>query len=89
MGNPCGTTKANVFESTEVKGIPVYFGSGVNPVNSPAQFFVAWGKEVLSHGLIHTFNVESFEQGSQWFIDEDEAEASYVKIQQLLAGQRG
>jgi len=88
MNNPCGTTKANVFESTEVNGIPVYFGAGVNPVNSPAQFFVAWGKGVLSGGLIHTFNCESSEQGSQWFTDEDEAEATYAKIQQLLADQR-
>lgn len=88
MKNPCGTTKANVFASTEVKGIPVYFGAGVNPVNSPAQFFVAWGKEVLFGDLIHTFNIESSEQGSRWFIDEDEAEATYVKIQELLAEPR-
>ncbi|HBV87860.1 hypothetical protein [Desulfosporosinus sp.] len=89
MSNPCGTTKANVFDSTEVNGIPVYFGAGTNPVNSPAQFFVAWGRGVLSGGLIHTFNSESPEQGSQWFIEEDEAEACYVKIQQLLADKRG
>ena len=88
MGNPCGTTKANVFETTVVKGIPVYFGAGVNPVNSPAQFFVAWGQGVLSGGLIHTFNSEFSEQGSLWFIEEDEAEATYAKIQRLLAGQR-
>jgi len=86
MDNPCGTTKANIFESTEINGTPIYFGSGVNPVNSPAQFFVAWGKEALAGGLIHTFNVKSPEQGSEWFIDEDEAEAKYIKIQKLLAG---
>ena len=86
MDNPCGTTKANVFESTEVNGIPIYFGAGVNPVNSPAQFFVAWGKGVLSDGLIHTFNSESLEKGFQWFIDEEQAEAKYVKIQHILAG---
>lgn len=89
MKNPCGTTKANVFENTEVNGIPVYFGSGVNPVNSPAQFFIAWGEGILSGGLIHTFNTKSLEQGSQWFIDEDEAEDAYTKIQQLLASHRG
>ncbi|EHQ87908.1 hypothetical protein [Desulfosporosinus youngiae] len=88
MKNPCGTTKANVFENTEVNGIPVYFGSGVNPVNSPAQFFVAWGKGVLSGGLIHTFNLESSEQGSLWFIDEDEAMSAYARIQGLLAGDK-
>lgn len=31
MSNPCGTTKANILEKTDVKGIPVYFGTGVNP----------------------------------------------------------
>lgn len=86
MENPCGTTKANVFETTEVNGIPVYYGAGVNPVNSPAQFFVAWGKGVLASGLIHTFNSQSEEQGALWFIDEDEAEAQYNRIQKLLAG---
>ncbi|KJS48879.1 hypothetical protein [Desulfosporosinus sp. BICA1-9] len=86
MENSCGTTKANVFETTEVNGIPVYYGAGVNPVNSPAQFFVAWGKGVLASGLIHTFNSQSEEQGALWFIDEDEAEAQYNRIQKLLAG---
>ncbi len=86
MDNPCGTTKANVFESTEINGTPIYFGSGVNPVNSPAQYFVAWGKGALAGGLIHTFNTKSPEQGSEWFVDEDEAEAKYIKIQKLLAG---
>ncbi len=85
MDNPCGMTKANVFENTKVNGIPVYYGAGVNPVNSPAQFFVAWGKKALSGGLIHTFNSQSEEQGSLWFIDEDEAEAQYAKIQKILA----
>lgn len=84
--NPCGTTKANIFEQTEVNGTPIYYGSGVNPVNSPAQFFVAWGKGVLSGGLIHTFNSESSEKGFRWFIDEDEAEAEYAKVQRDLAG---
>ena len=59
MGNPCGTTKANIFESTKINGTPIYFGSGVSPVNSPAQYFVAWGKGVLAGGLIHTFNSQS------------------------------
>jgi len=86
MDNPCGTTKANVFESTVINGTPIYFGSGVNPVNSPVQFFVAWGKEVLAGGLIHTYNSKSPEQGSEWFADEAEAEAKYIKIQRLLAG---
>lgn len=87
MNNPCGTTKANIFEKTEVNGIPVYFGAGVNPVNSPAQFFVAWGTGALSDGLIHTFNSESIEQGALWFIEEDEAEAHYAKIQEILGNQ--
>ncbi|WP_088188212.1 hypothetical protein [Desulfosporosinus sp. FKA] len=86
MGNPCGLTKANILESTEIDGMPVYFGTGVNPVNSPAQFFVAWGKEVLADGLIHTYNVKSAEKGIEWFSDEDEAEAKYLKIQRLLLG---
>ena len=85
MHNPCGTTKATVFEQSEVNGIPIYFGSGVNPVNSPAQFFVAWGKGALTGGLIHTFNSESTEEGFQWFIDEEEAEAEYAKLQRILA----
>ena len=85
MGNPCGTTKANILESTEMNGTPIYFGTGVSPVNSAAQYFVAWGKGVLAGGLIHTFNIQSTEQGSEWFIDEDEAEAKYSKIQRLLA----
>lgn len=86
MNNPCGTTKANIFESIEIDGTPIYFGSGVNPVNSPAQYFVAWGKAALAGGLIHTFNSKTPEQGVEWFVDEDEAEAKYLKIQKLLAG---
>ena len=86
MDNPCGTTKANVFEQTEVNGIPIYFGAGVNPVNSPAQFFVAWGNGALSGGLIHTFNSESYEQGFLWFIDEDQAEAKYADLKRMLIG---
>lgn len=89
MGNPCGTTKANVFEKTVVNGIPVYYGAGVNPVNSPAQFFVAWGIGALSAGLIHTFNSESNDQGVLWFIDEDEAETKYVKMQEILGNNEG
>ncbi len=86
MDNPCGTTKANVFESTEINGTPIYLGTGVNPVNSPAQYFVAWGQGVLAGGLIHTFNSKSLEQGTEWFTDEDEAERKYIKIQKLLTG---
>lgn len=85
MKNPCGTTKANILENTEIKGIPVYFGTGVNPVNSPAQFFVAWGKGVLGNGLIRTFNSESPEEGFLWYIDEDEAEAKYNNVQLSLS----
>jgi hypothetical protein len=84
MSNPCGTTRANILEKTEVSGIPVYFGTGVNPVNSPAQFFVAWGKGVLQGGLIRTFNKEQQDQGFLWFIDEDEAEAKYVQLHKSL-----
>lgn len=84
MKNPCGTTRANILEETKVNGIPVYFGTGVNPVNSPAQFFVAWGKETLVDGLIHTFNHESQEKGFLWFVDEDEAEAKYAEVQKRL-----
>lgn len=80
MKNPCGTAQAKIIESTEVNGIPVYFGTGVSPVNSPAQFFVAWGKGVLTSGLIPTFNNESPKEGFLWFIDEDEAEAKYAAI---------
>ncbi len=84
MKNPCGTTRAKVFELREVNGIPVYFGSGVNPVNSPAQFFVAWGQKVLSDGLVHTFNSVTREAGLLWFVDEDEAAVEYVAVQQKL-----
>jgi hypothetical protein len=84
MSNPCGTTKANIFEETKVNGMPVYFGSGVNLVNSPAQFFVAWGRDVLAAGLIPTYNEETPERGFLWFVDEEEAEAKYRQIQQLV-----
>jgi hypothetical protein len=77
MKNPCGTTKANVIERAEANGLKIYFGTGVNPVNSPAQFFVAWGENVLANGLIHTFNSESPEKGFLWFVDEDEAEERF------------
>lgn len=85
MKNPCGTTCAKVYQSTNVNGIPIYFGSGVNPVNSPAQFFVTWGKDALAGNLIPTFNSESPEKGVIWFIDEDEAEAKYLHLQKNLA----
>ena len=84
MDNPCGMTKANIFKSTEINGTPIYFGSGVNPVNSPAQYFVAWGKGVFVGGLIHTYNSKSLEQGTEWFIDEDEAETNYSTMQSYL-----
>jgi hypothetical protein len=85
MNKSCGTTKANIFESTDVHGSPVYFDSGINPVNSPAQFFVAWAKKILADGLIHTFNNDSPFEGYLWFIDEDQAEAKYKEVQQILA----
>lgn len=85
MKNPCGTTRANIYQSVNVKGIPIYFGSGVNPVNSPAQFFVAWGKEALTGGLIPTFSSDSPDNGVIWFVDEDEAEAKYLQMQKDLA----
>lgn len=84
MKNPCGTTRANILEKTEINGIPVYLGTGVNPVNSPAQFFVAWGKDVLADGLIRTFNSESLEEGFLWFIDEDDAEAKFAAVQEAI-----
>lgn len=85
MKNPCGTAKANIIEKAEINGIPVFFGAGVSPINSPAQFFVAWGKGVLANGLIPTFNNESPKEGFLWFIDEDEAEAKYVEVQKNVA----
>lgn len=83
MGNPCGMTRANILEKSEVKGVPIYFGTGVNPVNSPAQFFVAWGKGVLEGGLIRTFNSEQADYGFLWFIDEDEALERYNSLKQI------
>jgi len=80
MKNPCSMTRANILEKKEVKGIDVYFGTDVNPVNSPAQFFVVRGKGILEDGLIHTFNSESPGEGILWFIDEDEAEDKYTSI---------
>ena len=86
MKNRCGMTKANILEQTEVNGISVYFGTGVNPVNSPAQFFVAWGKNALSGGAIATYNHDSPLEGYRWFVDEDEAEETYwAKIRSLQA----
>lgn len=84
MKNPCGTTKAKILASKDVNGIPVYLGTGVNPVNSPAQFFVAWGVGVLKNGLIPTFNNESPQEGLLWFIDEDDAEAKFFEVQRNL-----
>lgn len=84
MHNPCGTTRAYLLAETKVGEIPVYWGTGVNPVNSPAQFFVAWGEGVLAGGLIHTFNCQQTDRGFLWFSDEDEAEAKYQSIQREL-----
>lgn len=86
MKNPCGTTHAKIIESREVNEIPIYYGTGVNPVNSPAQFFVAWGKGVLENGLIRTFNTESKEAGILWFIDEDDAETKYHEVTMAFRG---
>ena len=80
MKNPCGTTQAKILEKKVVNGIPIYFGTGVNPVNSPAQYFVAWGEGILEGGLIHTFNSEGPGGGILWFVDEDEAEAKYTSL---------
>jgi len=88
MKNPCGTTRANIIDQTEVNGIPVYYGSGVNPVNSPAQFFVAWGETVLLDSLIRTYNSEAHEEGQLWFSDEDEAENKYINVQRILRGNK-
>lgn len=85
MKNPCGTTKANIIEETRINGVSVYWGTGVNPVNSPAQFFVAWGEGILSGGLIRTFNADAPERGFLWFVDEDEAEVKYLEIQDNLS----
>ncbi len=84
MKNPCGTTKANILEQVRINGVPVYWGTGVNPVNSPAQFFVAWGEGILTGGLIRTFNADSPERGFLWFVEEEEAEAKYGEIQESL-----
>ncbi|SHN68180.1 hypothetical protein [Desulfitobacterium chlororespirans] len=83
MSNPCGTTRANILRQSEINGIPLYFGTGVNPVNSPAQFFVAWG-ETVKKGLIHTFNREELHEGCLWFIDEDEAERKFLAQEEAL-----
>jgi hypothetical protein len=85
MKNPCGTTRANIYQSAAVNGIPIYFGSGVSPVNSPAQYFVAWGKEALAGGLVPTFSSELPDIGVIWYVDEDEAEARYIQLQKDLA----
>lgn len=78
MKNRCGTARANIIAKEEAGDVHIYFGTGVNPVNSPAQFFVAWGKEILEEGLIHTFNKETVDEGFLWFTDEEEAEAKYI-----------
>lgn len=78
--------RANIFEEAEVDGIAVYFGSGVDPANSPAQFFVAWGMEILKGGLVHTYNSEGPDQGILWFVDEDEAEDRFNSIRERGIG---
>lgn len=75
--NPCGTASARIYASGEAGGLPVHFGSGYNPANSPAQFFVAWGRDVLAEGYLPTFNQDTPDSGFLWFVDEDEAEACY------------
>lgn len=75
--NKCGMTKARILAQKIVNGIPVYLGTGVNPVNSPYQYFVAWGDMVLVSGLIRTFNSDTSEDGQIWFIDDEEAELKY------------
>lgn len=80
MKNPCGMTRAKVMEQKVVNRTTVYFGTGVNPVNSPAQFFVAWGNSVLKQGMIPTFNFDSAEEGHLWFINEEEAEEKYATV---------
>ncbi|MBP1627866.1 MAG: hypothetical protein H6Q00_2341 [Holophagaceae bacterium] len=80
MKNPCGTAPARIYESSETGRVPVYFGSGVNPANSPAQFFVAWGQGVLEEGFLPTFNQDTPEAGFLWFVDEEEAEECYREI---------
>ena len=84
MKNPCGTTKANIIDQVRIHGIPVCWGTGVNPVNSPAQFFVAWGEGTLIGGLIRTFNDDAPGRGFLWFVEEDEAEAKYEEIRDNL-----
>ncbi|CAA7600016.1 Hypothetical protein DEACI_0665 [Acididesulfobacillus acetoxydans] len=84
--NPCGTTQAHILEKTQVHGVSVYFGTGVNPANSPAQFFVAWGREILAGGLVHTYNSRCSEEGCLWFVEEDEAEIAYAEVQTSLRG---
>ena len=76
--NKCGMTKAKILEQKLVNGIPVYLGAGVNPVNSPYQFFVAWGNMALVSGLIRTFNSDTPEDGQIWFVDDEEAELKYT-----------
>ncbi len=85
MKNPCGTARANILEKVIVNDIPVFFGTGVNPANSPAQFFVAWGNGVLEGGLIPTYNKDSGEEGYLWFADEDEAEEKYFQLQHIFS----
>lgn len=52
-------------------------------MNSPAQFFVAWG-DTVKKGLIHTFNREERHEGCLWFIDEDEAERRFSAQEEAL-----
>ncbi|HHX87849.1 MAG TPA: NmrA family NAD(P)-binding protein [Firmicutes bacterium] len=84
MKIPCGMARANILNSTVSGGVTVYFGTGVNPVNSPAQFFVAWGDELLAGGMVPTYNSECPEQGVLWFVDEAEADEKYKEIVRAL-----
>lgn len=75
--NPCGTAPVRIYATKAAGDVPAYFGSGVNPANSPAQFFVAWGEGVLAGGFLPTHNRDTPASGFLWFIDEDEAEARF------------
>ncbi|HEX3032668.1 MAG TPA: hypothetical protein VHS59_10565, partial [Bacillota bacterium] len=82
------TAKANILEQSNPGGAPVYIGSGVSLVNSPAQWFVAWGEGILVNGLLPTFNIDNGASGLQWYVDEDQAEARFEELCNLFeAGQ--
>lgn len=82
--NPCGTAQANIVEGTEINGIPVFWGTGFNPLNS-SQFFVSWGEKLMEGDLLPTYNSDNGEKGLLWFSDEDSAEKKYKELQQLFA----